>query len=289
MATPIWKDTYYTSTADTFEYYITDVAASNSIIFRGKSYKAPNANIFIKLNDICSNHLSSELTNDLFSKDIKNGQNIVFTPEKIIRTFRLYDANNTLLDTYVFSNNWDYETDTTVTIPINRKYINGMYYFITTQPASDKITVTVTKTRTNQSTYTIQACGDYALYYVQSNGAWSSFAVDGKVIEGKNMNTFNYRKVINNNKIADRENIRYQSNIKPNWVINTGWLKDDESENLFNNLLTSNNIYLHKISENKIWPVHITDTQATNKQFNNEKKLISYTINLESDNLLIRK
>lgn len=289
MATPIWKDTYYTSTANTFEYYITDVAASNSVIFRGKSYKAPNANIFIKLNDICSNHLSSELTNDLFSRDIKNGQNIVFTPQKIIRTFRLYDANNTLLNTYVFSNNWDYETDTTVTIPINRKYINGMYYFITTQPTSDSITVTVTKTRTNQSTYTIQACGDYALYYVQSNGAWSSFAVDGKVIEGKNISTFNYRKVINNNKIADRENIRYQSNIKPNWSINTGWLKDDESENLFNNLLTSNNIYLHKISENKIWPVHITDTQVTNKQFNNEKKLISYTINLESDNLLIRK
>ena len=289
MATPIWKDTYYTSTANTFEYYITDVAASNSIIFRGKSYKAPNTNIFIKLNDICSNHLSSELTNDLFSSDIKNGQNIVFTPEKIIRTFRLYDANNTLLNTYVFSNNWDYKTDTTVTIPINRKYINGMYYFITTQPTSDKITVTVTKTRTNQSTYTIQACGDYALYYVQSNGAWSSFAVDGKVIEGKNIDTFNYRKVINNNKITDRENIRYQSNIKQNWAINTGWLKDDESENLFNNLLTSNNIYLHKISENKIWPVHITDTQATNKQFNNEKKLISYTINLESDNLLIRK
>ena len=289
MATPIWKDTYYTSTADTFEYYITDVAASNSVIFRGKSYKAPNANIFIKLNDICSNYLSSELTNDLFSRDIPFGQNIVFTPKKIIRTFRLYDANNTLLDTYVFSNNWDYETDTTVTIPINRKYINGMYYFITTQPASDKITVTVTKTRTNQSTYTIQACGDYALYYVQSNGAWSSFAVDGKVIEGKNIDTFNYRKVINNNKIADRENIRYQSNIKQNWSINTGWLKDDESENLFNNLLTSNNIYLHKISENKISPDHITDTQATNKQFNNEKKLISYTINLESDNLLIRK
>lgn len=289
MATPIWKDTYYTSTADTFEYYITDVAASNSVIFRGKSYKAPNANIFIKLNDICSNYLSSELTNDLFSRDIPFGQNLVFTPQKIIRTFRLYDANNTLLDTYVFSNNWDYETDTTVTIPINRKYINGMYYFITTQPTSDSIRVTVTKTRTNQNTYTIQACGDYALYYVQSNGAWSSFAVDGKVIEGKNIDTFNYRKVINNNKIADRENIRYQSNIKPNWSINTGWLKDDESENLFNNLLTSNNIYLHKISENKIWPVHITDTQATNKQFNNERKLISYTINLESDNLLIRK
>lgn len=286
---PIWKDTYYTSTANTLEYYITDVAASNSVIFRGKSYKAPNANIFIKLNDICSNYLSSELTNDLFSRDIPFGQNIVFTPKNIIRTFRLYDANNTLLDTYVFSNNWDYETDTTVTIPINKKYINGMYYFITTQPKPDSITVTVTKTRTNQNTYTIQACGDYALYYVQSNGAWSSFAVDGKVIEGKNINTFNYRKVINNNKIADRENIRYQSNIKQNWSINTGWLKDDESENLFNNLLTSNNIYLHKISENKIWPVHITDTQATNKQFNNEKKLISYTINLESDNLLIRK
>jgi len=286
---PIWRDTYYTSTADTFEYYITDVAASNSVIFRGKSYKAPNANIFIKLNDICSHHLSSELTNDLFSRDIPTGQNLTFTPDKIKRTFRLYDANNTLLDTYVFSNNWDYETDTTVTIPINGKYNPGMYYFTTTQPSSDSITVTVTKTRTNQSTYTIQACGDYALYYVQSNGAWSSFAIDGKVIEGKNIDTFNYRKVINNNMVGDRENIRYQSNIKPNWAVNTGWLKDDESENLFNNLLTSNNIYLHKISENKIWPVHITDTQVTNKLFNNENKLVSYTINLESDNLLIRK
>lgn len=33
---PIWKDTYYTSTANTLEYYITD---GTNTIFRGKSYK----------------------------------------------------------------------------------------------------------------------------------------------------------------------------------------------------------------------------------------------------------
>ena len=113
--------------------------------------------------------------------------------------------------------------------------------------------------------------------------------VEGKVVEGKTIEAFNYQKAIDNNIYADRENIRYQSNIKQNWVISTGYLSDAESKIIFDNLFTTNNIYLHNLKEDKIYPVNITDTQVTYKEFLNERKLINYTINLKSDNLLIRK
>lgn len=279
---PIWKDTYYTSTADTLEYYITD---GSNTIFRGKSYKAPNANIFITLNEICSHHLNSELPNNVWS--FTNNQNVTMSNE--YKTFNLYNASNdALLDSFTFYNDWSYEDlDTTIlSKPINGKYVNGMFFFYTRIQRGTTITTTAGKTRT--SGYNTAVCGDWVLYYSNIYGGWDSFVLEGKVVEGKNIESFNYSKVINNNTI-NRENVRYQTNIKQNWIVNSGYLSDAESKIIFDNLLTSNNVYLHNLKEDKIYPVHITDTQATYKEFLNERKLINYTINLESDNLLIRK
>ena len=278
---PIWKDTYYTSTADTLEYYITD---GTNTIFRGKSYKAPSANIFIKLNEICSHHLNSELPNNVWS--FTNNQNVTMSNE--YKTFNLYDASNdSLLGTFQFYNDWSYEDINTTVLskPINGKYVNGMFFFYST--INNNIIITNVG-KTSVTGYNKVTCSDWVLYYSNIYGGWDSFVLEGKVVEGKNIESFNYSKVINNNTI-NRENVRYQTNIKQNWVVNSGYLSDAESKILFDNLLTSNNVYLHNLKEDKIYPVHITDTQATYKEFLNERKLINYTINLESDNLLIRK
>ena len=280
MATAIWKDTYYTSTANTLEYYITD---GTNTIFRGKSYKFPDKeNIKIKINDICSNHLNSDIPLSVWSSTTAGS----VTLPNAVKTFTLYNGDGVKLNTYTFYNDWSYTNNTNLSAPVSNKYAVGMWC-LSAQISNDSIVVNYKKNGGNG--YTSLSCGDYALYYSNIYGGWDSYLIEGKVVEGKTIEAFNYQKAIDNNIYADRENIRYQSNIKQNWVISTGYLSDAESKIIFDNLLTTNNIYLHNLKEDKIYPVNITDTQATYKEFLNERKLINYTINLKSDNLLIRK
>lgn len=276
MAVPIWKDVYYTTTADTLEYQISD---GNDIIFSGKAYKYPDgSNLSIKINDLCANHLQSDIPISVW---LNNTGNV--TVPNAIKTFTL-TSNNTTLSTYTFINDWSYKTliGTNISRPINKKYDVGMWCFSSTVSNNN---VVVNYRKSGGNGYTIQGCGDYALYYCNRFSGWDSLLIEGKVIEGKDLTTFNYQKSINNNNYGDRENNRFQTNIKQNWVLNTGWLSDDESDILYDNLLSSNYIYLHKISENMVIPVHITDTSVTNKNFNNERKLINYTIRVEADNI----
>lgn len=60
---PIWKDIFYETTADTLSYYIKiedEYADSGGdVIFRGKAIKMPNADTLrININKICQNHLA---------------------------------------------------------------------------------------------------------------------------------------------------------------------------------------------------------------------------------------
>ena len=87
---PIWKDTYYTSTANTLEYYITD---GTNTIFRGKSYKFPDReNIKIKINDICSNHLNSDIPLSVWSSTTAGS----VTLPNAAKTFTLYNEEMSL-------------------------------------------------------------------------------------------------------------------------------------------------------------------------------------------------
>ena len=279
---PIWQDTYYTTAASSMTYYITDGA---NTIFSGKAYKYPDdENIKIKINGICSNHLNSDIPISIWTG---SSTGTVTLPDAV-KTFTLYGGDGTALSSYTFYNNWSYSTimGSGRSMRINNKYATGMWC-LSAKTSGDSIVVGYKKNGGNG--YTIESCGDYALYYSNSYGGWDSYLIEGKVVEGENIETFNYQKAINNNNYGDRENIRYQTNMKQNWVVNTGYLSERESKIIYNNLLTSNNIYLHKLDSDLITPVHIVDNQVTLKEFSIERKLFNYTINLESDNLLIRK
>ena len=52
---PIWKDTYYTTTAATANY---SILLNGGIIFSGKAVRYPDAeNLKININKVCRNYL----------------------------------------------------------------------------------------------------------------------------------------------------------------------------------------------------------------------------------------
>lgn len=273
-----YQDTFYTTSAETLEFYLTD---GTNKIFAGKAYKYPDgSDLTIKINDIVSSYLKSELPATVWTANTGN-----VTIVDAIKTFYLYDVNDTQLATYQFINDWSYGPySASLSHPINGKYATGMYCF-SSSVSSNNVVVNFRKNGGNG--YTKLVCGDYALYYCNRNCGWDGLVLS-KCVENKNLEHFDYSKTINNNTI-DRESNRFQTNIKSNWEANSGWLSDAESKILYDNLLTSNNIYLHNLNTNKIYPVHIVDTEATRKEFLNEMSLISYTFKLESDNIEIRK
>ena len=269
----IWQDTYYTANTDTLQYYITD---GTNTIFSGKAYKFPDgSNISININRVCQNHLNSEIPNSVWSSNSGN----VNLPDAV-KTFHLFNSAGTELSAYTYINDWSYTaTASTLSNPINGRYATNQYVFTSTV-TSGKVKIAYAKTGT--------LCGDYALYYSNLKSGYDSFLLEGKVVEKKNITTYEYGKDINNNNI-DRSINRYQSNIEQNWEVNTGWLTDAQSKKLYDNLLTSNNVYLHNLKTGEIIPVSIEDSSVTNKQFKNERMLINYTINLKSDNTRIRR
>lgn len=271
MATSIWRDTYYTKSADTFNYTITD---GEKTIFSGKAYRYPDdANIKINVSKICRNHLDSIIPISIFS----NNSGSIQLPNAV-KTFYLYDSAGTQQASYQFCNDWSYADTNKYSDKINAKYDTNMYCLATNS------SYVVSYSRSGGNGYNVKGCGDYALYYSNSYGGWDSFLIEGKVVESKNITNHSYRKDVDNTTI-NREEIRYQSDIQSNWVLNTGWLTDEESKRLYDNLLISNNVYLHNLITDKIVPVSIQDSSVTNKQFKNEKKLITYTINVKEDNI----
>ena len=83
---------------------------------------------------------------------------------------------------------------------------------------------------------------------------------------------------------------KYQNDISSSWILNTGWLNDDEASRMFN-LLESTEVYLTDLNEPNVFiPVNITNNSCEYKTFrNNGKKKINYIIELEEANKKIRR
>lgn len=300
--TPIWKDTYYTTTAYTLDYYIR--VASGSTIFSGRAYKYPDSeNLEIKVNDICSSYLDSKLSPNFFNMINGYGSTGHSSIPNALKTFELCDSADTVLSRFEFYNDWSYDksfqlttSGTSLGTNITDAFTSGMIKLHTVyEPIGGGTDICINWAYLQGDNpnymYSRTVCSDYAIYYCNSYGGWFSYVPEGKIVESKDMEFFNYKKSGNNTKYGEgnREEVRFQTNYKPNWEVNTSWLTDAESKNLYNNLLSSNYIYLHNIKDNKIYPVHIVDTSVTKKTFEGERTLINYTINFESDNTLIRK
>lgn len=129
--------------------------------------------------------------------------------------------------------------------------------------------------------YDVTYCGDAALYYINSAGAWDAFLIGGKVLRTDKYTQGDYYKSFDNSTIEFGKT-RWLNEIRPSWELHTGWLTDEQAERLVKNLLPSTQVYLHDLVDDEYFPVNITDTSADYKTYENQgKKLVAYTIKVE--------
>ena len=131
-----------------------------------------------------------------------------------------------------------------------------------------------------KSYYTVTECdGEYGMYYLNATGGMDAFLFQGKCKRTDNFTQYEYYRDYDNNTIDPGRN-RYVTEITPSWELHTGWLTEDEAENMVVNLFPSTKVYIHDLAAGKIMPVVIPDTKAEYKtRRNNGKNLISYTVN----------
>lgn len=275
---PIWQDIYYTSTTYTMLEYIIN-RKDGVVIYAGRAYQRPGGNgISINISKICQDYIK-----DSFSEvDFRNLVGSTYAHPESYVEFELRDKNGILLNTYGFVYDWSYENwdgnARTVSNPINNHKMAGMYNFITVCRTVDDTMELATAVSEVASG---NACGEVALYYKNRKGGWDSFLIEGTVTKKDEYTKYTYNRSFNNNTL-EFENGTYHSQIITSYILNTGWLNDQESDNLAFNLLSSNEVYLHNLCEDKVYPVVIKDNTATYKTYkNNSRKLVNYQINVE--------
>lgn len=285
-ALSIWKDTYFTvpASASPFSYTI---SVDGNTIFSGKAFVAPDeAEIKIKVNDICKDYLSITLP------ELPTGTGSTTTDDTLsVRTFTVNSEGGVPLSSYTFTNDWSYDWEeysssgfTYKACPINGRTTNGQFILLSRMSRGGvaKTFASLHIAPLYAPYYTTGYCGDYALYYLNSHGGWDSFLIEGNVRRKDEYNRLTISTPYNNNTLEWGKRA-YDNQIRPSWEMTTGYLTDTESEILAKNLLRSNQVYLHDIVRGKIWPVVLTDGTGDFKTFKtNGRKFITYTINAEA-------
>lgn len=274
---PIWQDTYYTSTAYTVLDYALQIDGQ-STIYTGRAYQRPGGNgVSINISKICQDYIKDSFRD----VDFRDYTGSTYEHPYSYVEFNLINVQNgTELGTYGFVYDWSYEgwdgNNRTVSNPINGRTMTGMYSF------NSNFNGTVSGITTQVGTVlTGNSCGEIALYYKNRKGGWDSFLIEGTWTKKDEYTKYTYNRSFNNNTL-EFENGTYHSQIVTSYVLNTGWLNDQQSDNLAFNLLSSNEVYLHNLCTDKVYPVVIKDNTATYKTYrNNSRKLVNYQLNVE--------
>lgn len=273
---PIWKDTYYTSSAEYLPY---EISYNSNVIFSGRAYAMPRRQIRININKVCADYLSTNI-----DAILEGGSSA--TAANAVGTFTL-SSNGSTLETYTFLYCWDYSYNWTggsasLSMPICDTYAEGMVSLSTYATSNSVTTTASTPVKTT-------GCANYGLYYVNARGGWDAFAIQGAVRKTDNITEFTTDKSFNNT-TKEFEAERYLAEIKTAYELHTHYLTDEQSDNLAKNLLSSNKVYLHNLNDGTIKPVLITDKSVKYiQQHTNNGKMAQYTINVVESQSRLRR
>lgn len=275
---PVYRDTYYTTTASTLDYRI---EYEGQVVFAGRAVAMPSQNqIRININKVAQEYLGQSISFPMSSSQ---------THDEAAGTFVLKDSNGNTLESYRFIHCYDYDfswagqTGVTLSNPICDTYVSGC------KVPTTKVSSTTGVVTTFSNPIHTAGCVKYVLYYVNARGGWDAFAIQGTAKKKDSITQYTMDKAFNNT-TREFENMRYISEIKTSYELNTHYLSDEESENLAKNLIGSNMVYLQSMLDGKVKPVVITDTTATYQTYQtNGKKLCQYKINVVESQSKIRR
>lgn len=316
---PIWKDIYYRFTTDTFysiyeetdRYVNQDVGyvKEEKLIYSGKVYLPPSYPfVNVMINKVCQNYF----TDNVLVEEEYVGQSHNF------KKFVLRGEYGQKLHTYYFVNDWSYEQLTVgiKTNPIVPVFVDGQRLFFsafsdstqrgfrwglmyndgtedysnTEYVKDDLYSMFVLPSRLKgvskfffgEKHYSmIPKCkAQYVLYYINPKGGWDWFPILGKVNKSDSITQYTYSNNYDNT-THQFGKYRYLSEISTTYNLNTGFLTEEQSDRMWE-LLESNCVYLHNVVEDKIYPVIITDNEIEYKRKMRGRKMLTYSINVES-------
>lgn len=282
-----WEDVILQRTEQIFDYRI---YYGTNLLFQGRAYKRPNADTNdIKLNKIFENYLSNSI-NELLNDTVTSYTSDAYA----LKTFTVMKVDGDTeyeIDKYMILYDWSYDyrfRGATIRLsrPINGRYATGMYKMNTLANGTDG---TVTNSITAGLYPTLVDCGEYALYYLNSYGGWDSLLIEGAVTKKSTITQYTTDRNYDNNKI-EFEQMKYINEIQDSYELNTGFLTDEQAENLAKNLIPSKEVYLHNLKSGVITPVIITDNNVIFQTYQtNNLQLPQYKINVKESQIKLRK
>lgn len=169
--------------------------------------------------------------------------------------------------------------------------INGGSIEIRT-PLGDTVSYSGNSKQYLDVTYKVSLCGtyrvngkslkvvdsDYQLFFYNASGGWSSLVPRAVANPGYQFSRSSYQ-------LGPTQTRVYQVDTVKTWKLRTAWINEDLSD-----LFSSVRVYLHDIKAGKLYEVMITDTKYDFKTFrNNQRKLVSVEINVQSVDTSIRR
>lgn len=118
--------------------------------------------------------------------------------------------------------------------------------------------------------------GCYSRYYLQWQDRMGAF-------QSQPFNEhYTYSEKINRETITNYNGIKRVSNVNvtPKFKINTDWIKEDLYP-YYESIFTSPILFLYDTQEDKLYSVLVTDSEYTEKTYDNQKKLFNLSLNLE--------
>lgn len=282
-----WEDEFYTYTGSTeFVYFLYNDA--DELLYTGKAVARPDDAIRINISALVRSYLNSDLASSAFGN---NGFNVgTTTMPNSVKEFYITDEEDTVLETYVYLNCYDYITsfaliagsglDVPLSNPVNNHSVVGMYSFTSLySKTNNNVKTTIGNVLVTDTGW----CGKAALYYSNAKGGWDSFLIEGNITK---TDTYDKYSISSNweTKTLQSGNRTLMNTITESWQLMTHMLKDSEMDKLASNLFSSNNIYFHNLVTDTIVPVKITDTSVVYKTWqNNKRKKFYATIKIESN------
>ena len=325
MAEPIWKDYYVNfGNVESIEYEIR--LMDGTTIFSGRSYRRPDeVSLKVKINDICADyieHVNMNLKEGFVSNEVAMTFRIFNSSETLIDTVtfvndwsydykredtgvlsdpinRIFDVRMPLLYTvseaqtiYIDADethadfNIDFSADFHIGNDRNWSVVvesSGTLTLKNVFNVSGKVKVGDIEYRGITSDHT------HALYYINAYGGWDFLLMEGVSSESDKYNRKEYKISCDNVEIKNRGVNNFLNEIEKSFVLNTGWLSDQESAKM-HHLLGSTAVYLYDLDNDTMTPVIITTDSCKYKTYQNEGcKLVQYEINVKVAKQMIRR
>lgn len=276
----VWEDTYY-SAPESMSPLSYHIEMNGQEIYRGKAYAKPNSGVIdIHINEIVKTYLNNYLSDEFI-----RGEQRVFNCYDAIRTFSLVNDSNdqkleeyTFLSDYSFTYQWRGAVNTVLSNPINFRYDPQRQTNVLSTIRQDSNGYYI-ETVNDSNAYYATCCGNYELVYLNRQGGWDKLLFS---IKPKRNDSFKkYQTVMPYNNLSlDFGKNTYLNTIKTSFDLQTDLLTEKEGENLAENLLSSNKVYLFDYEHNKIYPCVIKDEGVSWKTYKNDST-ITYNINVE--------